>query len=316
MENKPESPPRGDDTPPRRSNNSLVIAVIVTALLLMLFFGRGDEAPSIDASFFREQLAKKNVKMVVIGEQTVTGEFVITPTLKDDASDEDKKEESKKWSGDGKADGTEFSFTRPIGDDYAVSLENELKEAKVKYRFEKPDRTAETLSLLSLFLLPLLVLGFLYFMFRRSRSDMMGGGFLSGFAKSPAKRFEASEKMIKFDDVAGLEGVKGRPARDRRVPENARESFRSLAAKCPRACCSMDHREPVRHLLARAVAGEAEVPFYSVNGSEFIQMFVGVGASRVRDLFRTAKENSPVDHLHRRNRCGRSTTWCRPRWRA
>lgn len=294
MDNKPEIPSRGGDNPtPRRGNNSLVIAVIVTALLLMLFYGRGDDTPSIDASFFQEQLAKKNVKSVVIGEQTVSGEFIITPTLKDDASDKEKEAAREKWSGDGKADGIEFSFTRPIGDDYPVALEAELRDAGVDYRYEKPDRTAETLSILSFFLLPMIVLGILFFMFRRSRSDMMGGGFLSGFSKSPAKRFEASEKMVKFDDVAGLEGVK---ADLQEIVEFLKtpEKFQKLGGQVPKGVLLNGPPGTGKTLLARAVAGEAEVPFYSVNGSEFIQMFVGVGASRVRDLFRTAKENSPA----------------------
>jgi cell division protease FtsH len=294
MENKSENNPRNSDSQnPRRSNNPLLIAAIVVAVLFMLFYGRSDDRPNITASFFQEQLAKSNVKSVVIGERNVFGEFIITPTLKPSASEADKEAEVKKWPSTAKGP-VEFSFARPSGADYAVALEKELKDSKVEYEFEAPDQTSETLQVLSFFLLPLLiVLVVMYILFRRSRSDMMGGGFLSGFSKSPAKRFEASEKMITFDEVAGLEGVK---ADLQEIVEFLKtpEKFQKLGGQVPKGVLLNGPPGTGKTLLARAVAGEAGVPFYSVNGSEFIQMFVGVGASRVRDLFRTAKESSPA----------------------
>jgi cell division protease FtsH len=121
---------------------------------------------------------------------------------------------------------------------------------------------------------------------------MMGGGFLTGFSKSPAKRYEASKQPITFKDVAGLEGVK---ADLLEIVEflKSPQKFQKLGGHIPKGVLLNGPPGTGKTLLARAVAGEAGVPFYSVNGSEFIQMFVGVGASRVRDLFKTAKENSP-----------------------
>jgi cell division protease FtsH len=122
---------------------------------------------------------------------------------------------------------------------------------------------------------------------------MMGGGFLSGFTRSPAKRYEASRQAITFQDVAGLEGVKADLQEIVEFLKNPKK-FQKLGGRVPKGVLLMGPPGTGKTLLARAIAGEAGVPFFSVSGSEFIQMFVGVGASRVRDLFRVAKEGSPA----------------------
>jgi cell division protease FtsH len=140
-------------------------------------------------------------------------------------------------------------------------------------------------------------LGLLLFMLislRRSQSQMMGGGgFLSNFSRSPAKKYEASAEPVTFKDVAGLEGVKadlGEIVDFLKDPSK----FQKLGGRVPKGALLIGPPGTGKTLLARAVAGEAEVPYFSVNGSEFIQMFVGVGASRVRDLFATAKAQAPA----------------------
>jgi cell division protease FtsH len=140
--------------------------------------------------------------------------------------------------------------------------------------------------------LPLLVLLGIWLMLRRARDQFMGGGILGGFTKSPAKRYETSKRPITFADVAGLEGVK------HDLEEivdflKSPEKFQRLGGHVPKGVLLMGPPGTGKTLLARAVAGEAGVPFFSISGSEFIQMFVGVGASRVRDMFKTAKEASP-----------------------
>lgn len=128
---------------------------------------------------------------------------------------------------------------------------------------------------------------------RRSQSQMMGGGgFLSNFSRSPAKRYDSTLEPITFKDVAGLEGVK---ADLNEIVEFLRDpsKFQKLGGRVPKGALLIGPPGTGKTLLARAIAGEANVPYFSVNGSEFIQMFVGVGASRVRDLFATAKANSP-----------------------
>jgi cell division protease FtsH len=138
------------------------------------------------------------------------------------------------------------------------------------------------------------LLMFMLMQFRRSQSQMMGGGgFLSNFSRSPAKKYEASAQPITFKDVAGLEGVKadlGEIVDFLKDPSK----FQKLGGRVPKGALLIGPPGTGKTLLARAVAGEAGVPYFSVNGSEFIQMFVGVGASRVRDLFETAKAQAPA----------------------
>jgi cell division protease FtsH len=142
-------------------------------------------------------------------------------------------------------------------------------------------------------IISLVLVGGMILMFRRSRDQMMGGGFLTGFSKSPAKRYDLEgNKRITFADVAGLESVKGDLVE---VVEflKSPQKFQRLGGRIPKGILLFGPPGTGKTLLAKAVAGEAGVPFFSINGSEFIQMFVGVGASRVRDMFRTAKEAAP-----------------------
>jgi cell division protease FtsH len=142
------------------------------------------------------------------------------------------------------------------------------------------------------FLLPaLLLIVFFLFVLPRFR-DPLAGGFLSNYIKSPARRYERSKQRVTFDDVAGMQNAK---AELQEVVEFLRspEKFQRLGAVVPKGVLLVGPPGTGKTLLARAAAGEAGVPFFSINGSEFIQMFVGVGASRVRDMFKTAKENAP-----------------------
>lgn len=140
--------------------------------------------------------------------------------------------------------------------------------------------------------LPILVLVvFFLFLLPRMR-DPMGGGFASNFVKSNARRVDKGANRTTFNEVAGMDNAK------RELEEVVEflkhpEKFVRLGAQVPKGVLLVGPPGTGKTLLARAVAGEAGAPFFSINGSEFIQMFVGVGASRVRDLFRTAKENAP-----------------------
>ncbi|MCP8688193.1 ATP-dependent zinc metalloprotease FtsH [Marinobacterium sedimentorum] len=141
----------------------------------------------------------------------------------------------------------------------------------------------------------LLIIGLFWYVSSRMQERMMGGGGaggIFGFAKSRAKRFDKGQSSVTFDDVAGLDNAK----RDlREISDYLRDPqpYRKLGAKIPRGVLLMGPPGTGKTLLARAVAGEANVPFFSISASEFIEMFVGVGASRVRDMFQSAKKESP-----------------------
>ncbi len=166
-----------------------------------------------------------------------------------------------------------------------------LREKGVKISAE-PQDPGLGMTLLLWLSGPLLILGVFYYMMRRNTDAMGGGGMMGNFIRSPAKKFKASEQMTTFADVAAMEQAKGELAEIVEFLKSP-QKFQKLGAQIPKGVLLMGPPGTGKTLLARATAGEAGVPFYSINGSEFIQMFVGVDASRVRDLFRNAKENSP-----------------------
>jgi cell division protease FtsH len=170
-------------------------------------------------------------------------------------------------------------------------LDKLLLDHSVKTTVRQPsDGTGFLLGLYML--VPLLLMAGFWMTLRRARDPLGGSGFLGSFSKSPAKRYGANDKQVTFADVAGLEGVKEDL---KEIVEFLKDpkKFQRLGGRVPKGVLLMGPPGTGKTLLARAVAGEAGVPFFSISGSEFIQMFVGVGASRVRDLFKTAKDAAP-----------------------
>ena len=140
---------------------------------------------------------------------------------------------------------------------------------------------------------PLLLLGGLFFLFRRAQSGGGGGGNPAmNFGKSKARVQMEPSTQITFGDVAGIEGAKLELTEVVDFLKNP-DRFTAVGAKIPKGVLLVGPPGTGKTLLAKAVAGEAGVPFFSISGSEFVEMFVGVGASRVRDLFEQAKKNAP-----------------------
>ncbi len=141
----------------------------------------------------------------------------------------------------------------------------------------------------------LLIIGLFWYAtskMRKGLGSIGGGNGLFDFGKSRAKRFRKSDSELTFDNVAGLENAK-RDMREIVGYLKDPQRYRKLGAKIPRGILLMGPPGTGKTLLARAVAGEANVPFFSISGSEFIEMFVGVGASRVRDMFESARKEAP-----------------------
>lgn len=137
-----------------------------------------------------------------------------------------------------------------------------------------------------------LLIGFLIFISRRAGGAGGGEGGPFGFGKSKARVYDAKKHTTKFDDVAGVQEAKEETVEVVDFLKNPKK-YQKMGAKIPKGILLVGPPGTGKTLLARAIAGEANVPFFNVSGSEFVEMFVGVGASRVRDLFKTAKRNAP-----------------------
>ncbi|MEI6246165.1 MAG: ATP-dependent metallopeptidase FtsH/Yme1/Tma family protein, partial [Acidobacteriota bacterium] len=167
-------------------------------------------------------------------------------------------------------------------------LANVLKEKGVKIDAEPANPSTWTTFLLS-YAPILLMIGFWIFIMRQMQS---GGNKAMSFGKSRAKLSSSTQKKVTFKDVAGVDEAKEEL---QEIIEFLREpqKFQKLGGRIPKGVLLMGSPGTGKTLLARAVAGEANVPFFSISGSDFVEMFVGVGASRVRDLFEQGKKNAP-----------------------
>ena len=248
-----------------------LIAVIAAVLLVSILFGglgsvqQGDQ---LTYSEFREAVEQGQVESVTFTGQSIEGT----------------------WSEGADADGDSFRSFLPeapvVGTQGAV--EQLLRDNGVAIEAEPND--GGILGVLLPFLFPLLLfVGFFYFLNRQARGQVGG---LGQIGKSTAKVHKTDEPTTTFDDIAGYKEVK---EEIKEVVQFLRDPsrFRAAGAEVPKGMLMVGPPGTGKTLLARAVAGEAGVPFISVTGSDFMEMFVGVGASRVRDLFKTARENAP-----------------------
>src|SRR5256886_909338 len=178
----------------------------------------------------------------------------------------------------------EFGFI----DQAAPELIRELRSAGVQYNVES-EKSSAILSLLTYILPFVIFLGFWIFLMNQVQG---GGSKVMSFGKSRAKRLSADSPKITFRDVAGVDEAVEELHEIKEFLENPKK-FQALGARIPTGVLLYGPPGTGKTLLARAVAGEAGVPFFSISGSDFVEMFVGVGASRVRDLFEQAKQNSP-----------------------
>lgn len=252
---------------------------VVIAALLMTLALRGcfdPAATEVPYSLFWQQLQANNIEKAQFAGKVLSGEWKDPPV---NPASKNGSKLSKK-----------FTTVLPNVEDKRV-LER-LDANKVLYKAEDTDWNPLALAFVYFFLPGLLMAGFVWFMLRRTSDPLGGSGMFGSFGRSPARRFEPSSNNKSYADVAGMDNAK-RELQE--VVEFLKDPayFQRLGASVPKGVLLMGPPGTGKTLLARATAGEAGVTFYSINGSEFIQMFVGVGASRVRDLFRTAKENAP-----------------------
>jgi cell division protease FtsH len=226
--------------------------------------------------FLWKQIEETNVERAIFDGETVRGKWKKIPPKPEPPSVELK---------------SEFVVDLPVAFDH--ELKNHMRLHGVQFT-GKAQAGIFGMSDLIVLLNVLSFVAFVWFMWfiMRRNSDPMGSGMMGNFIRSPAKRFKPSDEQTTFDDVAAMENAKFEL---QEIVEFLKTpaKFQRLGAQIPKGVLLMGPPGTGKTLLARATAGEAGVPFFTINGSEFIQMFVGVGASRVRDMFKTAKESAP-----------------------
>ena len=241
-------------------NVALYVFLIVIAVAMFNTFVRPqDKSKEMAYSDFIAQIEKKNVDSIVMTENAVKGKL---------------------------KDGTEFSTYIPNQDTQVIQ---KLTEAKVVVTVKPPEQPSWWMSLLSS-VLPILILVFVWFWIINQTQG--GGGRMMSFGRSRAKLAAEGQVHVNFSDVAGEDEAKAELTEVVDFLKNPGR-YNAIGAKIPKGVLLVGPPGTGKTLLAKAVAGEANVPFFSISGSDFVEMFVGVGASRVRDLFAQAKKSAP-----------------------
>jgi cell division protease FtsH len=239
-----------------------ILIVVVLAFFAQRFLGQNESKPKPNFGQFLTQVKAGDVKSVTLNTRDNT--LNVTEA-------------------DGK---TKYQTGYP--DNYEPQLIDQLQKSNVEVSV-KGKGGSNWLSLLTYILPFVLLLGFWIFLMN---SVQGGGSRVMSFGKSRAKRLSVDSPKVTFRDVAGVDEAVEELHEIKEFLENPKK-FQALGARIPKGVLLFGPPGTGKTLLARAVAGEAGVPFFSISGSDFVEMFVGVGASRVRDLFEQAKQNSP-----------------------
>ncbi len=278
QDNKPGSPRRGLQNKPgkkpplprykRGPFSYLAIAIAIFMVMMMLQQWQRIDKISLDE--FKQHLKDGNIESVIVKDTEITGQFI-----EGFGGEQGKSKKS-----------FVVNYTPNVHGKWLGEL---LDESGVKQE-SAPQRI--WLFMLMQYFLPLLILiGFFYFFFARNlRSG--AGGMLMSFGRSKHRLQGKDKANVTFEDVAGVDEAKEEVAEIIEFLKNPKK-FQRLGGRIPRGVLLVGPPGCGKTLLAKAIAGQADVPFFSISGSDFVEMFVGVGASRVRDLFKQAKENSP-----------------------
>ena len=247
----------------------LIIAIAI--FMVMMLLQQWQRIDKITLDEFKQHLMDRHVESVVVKDTEITGQFT------EEFFNSQQGKSRKSFI---------VNYTPDVHGKWLGEL---LDESGVKQE-SAPQRI--WLILLMQWIMPLLLLlGFLYFFFIRNlRSG--AGGMLMSFGRSKHRLHGKDKANVTFADVAGVDEAKEEVAEIIEFLKNPKK-FQRLGGRIPRGVLLVGPPGCGKTLLAKAIAGQADVPFFSISGSDFVEMFVGVGASRVRDLFKQAKENSP-----------------------
>jgi len=244
---------------------NLLLWLVIAAVLLSVFnnFNMQSATEEVGYSDFIQEVQRDQVKRVVVDGLTISGE---------------------------RYDGSDFETIRPMVED--PKLIDDLLEHKVEVEGRKPEQQSVwTQLLVASFPILIIIAVFMFFM-RQMQGGGGGRGGPMSFGKSKARLLGEDQITTTFADVAGVDEAKEDV---QELVEFLRDPsrFQKLGGRIPRGVLMVGQPGTGKTLLAKAIAGEAKVPFFSISGSDFVEMFVGVGASRVRDMFEQAKKQSP-----------------------
>ncbi|MGI6069827.1 MAG: ATP-dependent zinc metalloprotease FtsH [Blautia sp.] len=268
----PQRPSQGPGGGPNRNRQSILaflVCLLVTLICVSFITDMfKDTSKEITYDKFMDMVEAGEVKEVVLQ----SGNLTITPKTQPNSY------------------GEMTYFTAAVED--GTALAKRLEGKGIIFKEEPPDAVATFLSTILSILLPTLLLFGLLMLFMRRMNKSGGGGGLMGVGKSRAKAYVQKETGVTFKDVAGQDEAKESLQEVVDFLHNP-QKYTKIGAKLPKGALLVGPPGTGKTLLAKAVAGEAHVPFFSLSGSDFVEMFVGVGASRVRDLFEEAKKNAP-----------------------
>ncbi len=262
----------------------LVVAVLVTLIASTVMSELLEKATTKEITYdkFVKQIKNDEIEKVVFSGQKI----IITPKDSKNVEDEEERDDvnfalGSKYFGNGYTE-----WTTRLDDENIIQL---LEEKNVKFKGEVSDEKSSIKSFIFEFLLPL---GIIYIIMSLLFRRISKGSGMMGVGKSNAKVYMEKETGVTFEDVAGQEEAKESLTEIVDFLHNPGK-YSSIGAKLPKGALLVGPPGTGKTLLAKAVAGEAKVPFFSISGSDFVEMFVGVGASRVRDLFKQAQQSAP-----------------------
>lgn len=286
MEEDKKKNPTDKEGKKQNLNFYWVYGIIGFVLLGMLMLNSGQDGRQIQWAEFTDYIEKGEVKRVVFDGQRAT------VLLKDGFREDVSGNEGDRSLLNTVYRSSDFWLNIPLGDAYLAELKELSDQHDYEYIYEPVNEWGQQMLMYVLFFA--VMIGVWILIMRRLGGGGPAGGQIFNIGKSKAQLFEKGQGAdVNFGDVAGLDGAKEELEE---IVEflKAPEKYTNLGAKIPKGALLVGPPGTGKTLLAKAVAGEAQVPFFSLSGSDFVEMFVGVGASRVRDLFKQAKEKSPA----------------------
>jgi cell division protease FtsH len=263
-----------------------IYGLIAVVMLSMLFFGGSSDGKQIQWGELKNRIERGDVQRITHDGTRAKVQLKKEVRAREQANKSDDQLLRQVYNA------SDYWLDIPAGDAYAEDLKEMTELYNVELVYEPRNAWGEQILMYVIFFA--LMIGVWMFVMRRLGGGAPGGGQIFNIGKSRAQLFEKGKGTdVTFKDVAGLEGAK------EELQEivdflKSPDKYTNLGAKIPKGALLVGPPGTGKTLLAKAVAGEAQVPFFSLSGSDFVEMFVGVGASRVRDLFKQAKEKAPA----------------------